>query len=447
MKKKDEAGVEHWLGGLGLNRFHYAVMLLAGLVELFSGYNSQIIAYTMPQIMPEWKLNPVLGGTLSAYTFVGFMVGSLGLGTIADRIGRKRTLMLSVALFAGFGGLAGLAPSFWPFVLLRFLSGIGMGAALPVAIALVSEYAPARVRARAVTVMTCGFNLGWAVAGLGGILIIPAWGWRAALLAGALPLLMVPVLWWWLPESVHFLAARGRHGEAVRELRRLEKAAGLPARDWRAEHFSGGEKGAGRVREILGEGLAATTLLLWIMYLLIFLVIYGVTMWLPTFLLRSGFSLAGGYGLGIFQSLCTAAGGIASGYLMDRWGRKPVLAGYYLVGAAALCLLAASSSFWTLAVATAATGVFLVSVPMLQHVVAGETYPTTVRSTGVGWALTVGRLGSILGPVLVGGLQMAGLGLRADFLLLALPCFLCGALTLLPVFRTVGRPERVSVSA
>lgn len=437
-----------WLDGLRINRFHVGLMFLVGLVEMFSGYNSQIIAYTMPQITQDWGLNPVLAGTLSSYAFVGFMVGAAAFGVIADRIGRKRALVLAFIVFSAFGGLSGLAPNFTVFVIVRFLAGVGMGAALPIAIALVAEYAPARARGRAVTAMTCGFNLGWAVAGLGAILIIPALGWRAALLAGSLPLILVPVLWRWLPESVRFLAEKRRYEEAVRELRRIEAAAGGPGFNWSPGHFGGSAPPVrSSSKEIFRHGLAATTLLLWAMYFLAFLVIYGLSMWLPTLLLASGFSLAQGYGLGMLQAVWAVAGGLFSGYLLDRLGRKPVLAGYYFLGGVALCSLAVVSSGIALAVATAATGVFIIAAPIPQHVVAGETYPTHVRSTGVGWALTVGRVGSILGPILGGAMQLAGFGPALNFLLLAIPCFVCGALVLLPVFRTLGRAQGASLAA
>lgn len=428
-----------WLDKLRLNRFHLLVMFLAGLVEVFAGYNSQMIAYIMPQVTREWNLNPVLAGSLSSYAFAGFMVGAAAFGIIADRIGRRRALVAALSLFSVFGGLSGFAPNFTFFAVLRFLAGIGMGAALPIAIALVSEYAPARVRARAVTAVTCGFNLGWTVAGLGALLLVPAFGWRSALLASFLPLVFLPVLWRWLPESVRFLAAKKRYTEAIREIRRVEKAAGSGPTDWEPQHFRGPVIPAGSgSAEIFRNGLATTTVMLWLMYLLAFLVIYGLSMWLPSLLISSGFSLAQGYSLGMLQSAWAVAGGLLAGHLMDRFGRKPVLFAYYFLGGVALCFLGLASSDLALAIATAATGIFIIAVPIPQHVVAGEAYPTQVRTTGVGWALTTGRLGSILGPILGGAMQVAGLSAARSFFVLAVPCFVCAALVLLPVFRTSG---------
>ena len=436
-----------WLNSLRLNRFHVGLIALVGLVEVFSGYNSQVIAYTMPQITRDWGLNPIVAGTLSSYAFAGFMVGTAVFGTIADRIGRKKALLAAVTLFSLFGGLSGLAPGFGSFVVMRFLAGIGMGAALPIAIALVSEYAPARVRGRVVTGMTCGFNLGWAVAGFGAMLLVPRFGWRAALVAGGLPLLLLPFLWYWLPESVRFLAAKGRYSEAVAQLRRVE-ASGGRGYDWKPEHFRDFKLASERsaFAELFRRGLTVTTLVLWAAYFLAFLVIYALSMWLPTLLLASGFSLSQGYGLGILQAAWAVAGGLLGGYLIDRWGRKPVLAAYYLLGGAALCLLALFPTGFLLALATAATGVTILAAPIPQHVVAGETYPTRVRSTGVGWALTVGRVGSILGPVLGGTMRQAGLSHSLNFLLLAVPCFVCGGLVLLPWFRTLRKEDDLSLA-
>ena len=217
--------VTKWCDELKFNRFHGLVLTLAGLTLIFDGYDSQIIAYIMPQILKEWHLSPLKVGSIASYGFVGLMIGAAGFGMIADRIGRKTTLMLALLIFSLFSGLAYFAPNFTIFCLFRFLAGLGMGGAMPLTITLVSEFAPARIRGKAVTAMFGGFTFGWAVAALVAMIFIPLFGWRIVLLMGFLPILFLPVLKWLLPESIRFLAGKGRYDEAISELRKVEKGA------------------------------------------------------------------------------------------------------------------------------------------------------------------------------------------------------------------------------
>ncbi len=420
-----------WCDGLAFNRFHALVLVLAGVTLVFDGYDSQVLAYVMPQLIREWKLSPVVAGSIASFGFAGLMVGAAGFGMIADRIGRKRALLAALVVFSTFSGAAYWATTFQVFCVLRFLAGLGMGGAMPLTITLVSEFAPARVRAMAVTAMFGGFTLGWALAALAAMLVIPLLGWRMLLLFGFLPIALVPVLMVALPESIRFLSSRGRYEAARREIRKLERAARVSPRTWAdATLAPTAVAQRGSVRQLFRPGLARMTILIWATYFANLLVVYGLATWLPTLLVRSGHSLVRSYGFGLVQAVGASVGGFLLGWMMDAFGRKAGLVIAYLLGGIVIWLFGIVTAPLALYVIGAATGVFAIGAQIAQHVVTGEVYPTEIRSTGVGWALTVGRIGSIAGPLLGGALQSAGLGFGQYFLIFAIPSFVCAALVL-----------------
>jgi len=423
--------VTKWCDELKFNRFHGLLLTLAGLTLIFDGYDSQIIAYVMPQILKEWHLSPVKVGSIASYGFVGLMIGAAGFGMIADRIGRKATLVLALLMFSVFSGVAYWAPNFTVFCLFRFLAGLGMGGAMPLTITLVSEFAPARIRGKAVTAMFGGFTFGWAVAALVAMIFIPLFGWRVVLLFGFLPVLFLPVLKWLLPESVRFLAGKGRYDEAIGELRRVEKGAGVAPIEWTTESFAiPSAPAGGGIGQLFTSKLAAMTILVWLTYFFNLLIVHGLSIWLPSLLVKAGFSIVRSYSYGLIQAMGASVGGLFLGLLMDRFGRKSALVMTYLLGGIAVWLFGVVSNNIALYIAGAATGVFIIGAQIAQHVVSGEIYPTHVRSTGVGWALTVGRFGSIVGPLLGGVLQMAGLSFSQYFIVFAIPCFICMVLVM-----------------
>lgn len=432
MAERPDQNVFQWIDSLRFNRFHLLVLFLTGITLVFDGYDSQIMAYVMPKVIQEWHLNPVAAGSLASYGFIGLMLGAASLGMISDRIGRKKALILAITLFSIFSGLTYFAPNFRVFVILRFIAGLGMGGAMPVAITLASEFAPASLRGKAVTAMFGGFTLGWVVAGLTAMLVIPSFGWRPVLLMGLIPVFLVPILWFYLPESVRFLAGKKRFQEALLEIQRVEQVAGFPHHPWAvADLGQAPTTESGHLRELFSSGLMVMTILVWLTYFFNLLVVYGLSTWLPSLLVKTGFSLVKSYSYGMVQALGASVGGFFLGWLMDLFGRKPGLIVAYLAGGFAVLLFGYTHSNASLYLAGAASGLFVIGAQIAQHVVAGEIYPTSVRSTGVGWALTIGRLGSIAGPLVGGAVQMAGFDFAQYFTIFAIPCFVCALLVML----------------
>jgi benzoate transport len=426
MNMNGTTSVFDWLDGLKFNRFHRRLLILASLVSIFAGYNSQIIAYIVPLALKEWHLTPLKAGTMISYGFLGLMVGAAGFGLVSDRIGRKKSIMIVVAVFSVFNSAAYFAPNFEIFCLLRFLSGIGIGGAVPLTITLLSEFAPSGIRARILTASGGSFTIGWALAGLFAMGLVPHFGWRIVLLIGILPVFLLPALQAYLPESVRFLAVKKRYSEAVREIQRVERLAGIEPRAWNPDAFRQSDPlSVAGFREIFRPGLRAMTVLVWSTYLFSMLALYGLSTWLPALLANSGFSLVKSYSFGIVQSFGAFVGGFLLGCLMDAFGRKPGLCLSFFLGGLSVLLFSAVTSDLVLYIAGAATGIFMVSIPAALHVVAGEIYPTRIRSLGLGSAYAVGRVGSVTGPILGGIVQMAGFSFSQFFLLFSLPSFVC----------------------
>jgi benzoate transport len=438
----DRPNVTKFCDELKLNRFHWTLIVLGVLTLIFDGYDAQILSYVMPNIIKEWHLTPVAAGSIVSYGLIGLMIGTAGLGMLADRIGRKIPLMLGLVMFSLFNGGLFWVHSIKTFCILRFLGGIGMGGALTLNITLASEFAPARVRARMVATMFTGFMIGPAIAGVISMLFIPSYGWRVVLFFALLPLIFLPFLYYFLPESVRFLAQKGRYDRAISVLRRMEKAAHVAPISWTEESFAlpAIERKAS-VKQLFSSKLAVMTILIWLVYFFNLLAVYGLITWLPTLLTKAGISLVKSYGYTVMDHLGGFLGAIFLGMALDRFGRKWGLASAYVLAAVVSWLFGqALGSPAALYLLSMATGFFIIGGQSAQHAVTGEIYPTFVRSTGVGWALTMGRFGAVCGPLLGGLLQSAGFSFSQYFALLAIPPLLCAVLVLFYRVNVKGEP-------
>lgn len=426
MQSSKESNVFSWLDGLAFNRFHILMLLLTGLTLTAAGFSLQTLAYAMPLMVREWGLSPVRAGTMVSWGFAGLMVGAVGFGAVSDRIGRKKSLMAAVSVFSIAGSAASLAPGYTSFCLLRFLTGVGIGGAFPLAVALLSEFSPAGSRARLVTAAVSGFTLGWATAATASMALIPLFGWRPVFGLGILFLLLLPFIRTSVPESVRFLVEKGLYLSAMNQLDVIERVAGTVA----VRRTLGGpvslapavHKG---LVDLFRGRLAVMTILVWSTYLLNTMVLYGLSVWLPSLLVNQGFSLVKSYTYAMVQAGGAAFGGLALGLLMDRFGRKSGLVLTYLLGGFAVVFFGLARTDFHLFLAGAATGIFVVGTPTALNVVCSEIYPTGVRSTGIASAQAAGRIGSIMGPLAGGMLQAFEVSFHQFFLLFAVPCFAC----------------------
>jgi AAHS family benzoate transporter-like MFS transporter len=383
---------------------------------------------------------------MASYGFFGNVIGAIGFGTLSDRIGRKNSLLLALVVFSVFSGLAFWSPGFESFCILRLIAGLGLGGALPLSVALISEFSPARIRAKVLTGTFMGFTGGWAVAAAVPMYVIPLYGWRMVFLLGFFPILFVPVLWAYLPESVRFLSSRKRYEDLKKEVRRVENTAGLPHASWTTDQLgiAQGKAQAG-FKKLFTSSAIYMTILIWLTYFCTLMALFGLSTWLPQLLMKSGFSLAKSFSFGLIQALGAMAGGIFVGSLMDKFGRKGALVASFIAGGISVIVLGMTTSVLWLYVMAWFFGMFIISSPTMLHVVAAEIYPTEIRATGTGWAVTIGKLGPVIAPPLLGGMMIAGISFLQFCLVISIPCFICAILVMLYRANIKGETLETSV--
>jgi AAHS family 4-hydroxybenzoate transporter-like MFS transporter len=368
--------------GVAVSAGAVRVAVLCGLVQMLDGYDLSAVGLAAPAIIKAWGVKPVELTSAFAFSSIGIMVGAMAAGPIADRFGRKPVLLASVALFGIFSLLTVWATSIFALVALRFLTGIGIGGAMPTTVALTSDYTSDRWRASAVMFMFTGNTIGGFFAGQIAAAILPHWGWQGIfMVGGVVPLALLVLLFFVLPESAQF--------QPGQPAARSNPVAGL-----------------------FREGLVGSTLLLWAIFLINLLNMYLIGYWLPTTLTLGGLTPQSA----AFAASIYAAGAIVStlvlGPAIARLGAGRVLATSFVIGAISIAIVGGLHMYLsyagTLLVLAVAGGGFIGSQLGLNGF-AAAIYPAEMRSTGIGWALGVGRLGGILGPVIGGMLLAAGL--------------------------------------
>src|SRR5713226_8395451 len=417
--------------------FQIRLLLTCAAVLFLDGFDTQAIGYVAPALAKEWGLSKAeLGPVFSAGLF-GLMIGALLFGPLADRVGRKKIIVFSTLAF-GIGTLATcLIQDVNTLLAIRFLTGLGLGGAMPNAVAMTSEFSPHRRRATMVMIMFCGFSVGAALGGLLAAALIPQFGWRSVFLVGGVaPLLLVPILALRLPESVRFLALSGRAHERVAELLGFisPKAAFAPATQFVVHEP---ELAGIPVLHLFKSGRALVTLLLWVVFFMSLLDLYFLSNWLPTVLNDLGASVSQSAAIGSMLQVGGVVGTFALGSIIDRFSFRALALVYFaaVFAVGAIGQLGHSIVFVTMAIFAA--GFCTVGGQIAANALAAGFYPTAVRSTGVGWALGIGRIGSIIGP-LVGGALMTAKWSTGSVFLAAASAALCAALAAFSLSRLAG---------
>lgn len=405
-----------------LSRLQLRVIALCGLVALLEGYDIQAMAYVAPVVGREFGIDAAaLGSVFGAFLF-GIAIGNMFISPLADRWGRRSILIGSTLAF-GIGALATMwCDSVTELMVVRFLTGVAMGGAASI-VALTSEYTPHRLRSTAGMAMLAGLPLGSVLGGLLSAWLIPQFGWRSVfLVGGVVPVVTALLLLVLLPESIRFLVARYGGGERVHRIVR-QFGPDVPIEADTRYVLVEEKRTKSSLVALFTDGRAVTTLLVWGAMLTVQLVMYFLLSWIPSLLTDSGLPLSTAILAGTLFSVGGIAGSLILGRLMDRTGRPAfVLCVAIAVAIAAIVTIpmllpAVGPTFaviFVLGVGTIGTQIGVINL-------SGLVYPTLIRSTGVGWAFGIGRVGSILGPVLGGLLIAAGWHTQALFTAVAVP--------------------------
>ena len=405
------ATVAEIIDAVPISALQRTVFALCVLVSMLDGFNTQSIAFVAPSIAREWGLTPLDFGYIFSATLLGSVVGTSLFGMLADRFGRARLTVAATLLFGAFSGLAVFAHGFGALVACRVIGGIGLGGAIPNTMALASEYAPQRSRATIVTMTLWGFPVGSILGGLASGPIIHDFGWRAVFLVGAiLPLALVPVLIWLLPESIRYLSTiPKRRDEVAKLLARM--APGYTIAPPPAVKAAATAR-RGNLAELFGPRLAATTTLLATALFMSLLLTYLLVNWVPMILSQAGLPLSSA----ILGTVGINLGGIVGSFLLSRAiDRSPrpmaLLGGGYLAAGLALVLvgLFVSTSGAYALIGLTLCGFLLVGSQMSMTAFTSTQFPVALRGTGIGFVQAIGRIGSLVGPMAGGLLLSRGL--------------------------------------
>jgi MFS transporter, AAHS family, benzoate transport protein len=402
-----------------------AVLLVCGLSVLFEGYDVGSLGAVLPALAADrhWSLTPMQLGALGSYALAGMFFGGMAIGTLGDLLGRRRMLLGCVALFSLTMAGAALAPTpFW-FGLCRFLGGLGLGGVIPVAAALTIEYSPPARRSFNYGMMYSGYSLGILCAALVAMALLPAWGWRCVMAAGALPLVALLPMARVLPESLEYLHARGRIDEAKALAARL----GVVGEPGESSEPGVPQGAASRERASLRDVVAAifarqrlrATACFWIALFCGMLLVYGLNTWLPMIMRKEGYDLGSSLAFLFVFSLTSACGGVVLGKIADRFGVRATVALAYAIGALAIAALMTRNALLVsyLLVALAGIGSISASLILTGHLT--HFYPSHARGAATGWALSFARFGAMCGPLLGGYVASVGLDLSWNFVAFA----------------------------
>jgi AAHS family 4-hydroxybenzoate transporter-like MFS transporter len=412
--------------------YQIGILGLCMLVALLDGFDTQSMGYTAPAVAQALTLpREALGPVFSAAT-LGSAFGALSFGPLADRLGRKRFMVAATVMLALFSLLTAFVSSLPELLACRFLTGLGLGGALPSFLALGSEFAPRRRRGLFVTLAFTAFPFGGLIGALTSSYVIPQFGWQAVFyIGGVAPLAVAAVLALWLPESLRFLIARNiRIDEARRTLARIAPDAIGP--DTKLVATIERERDGVPIRHLFTEQRAVATLLLWGAFFVTFMVLITVTAWTPTVLRSAGFSISAAALIVAVNNAGSVVASALSGLLVERFGPIKTLAPGFILGGLSLAAFGpAASSVAALTIVSTLAGFFIGGTGTGLIAAAAALYPTMVRSTGIGWSMGMGRVGQVLGPLGAGVLVNAGFDAKGIFYAAALPCFFGAACVVL----------------
>ncbi|MET3861884.1 putative MFS transporter [Dietzia sp. 2505] len=434
------------LDGLPFTRKHRRLLLGSGVGWALDAMDVGLISFVMAALAVHWALTPTELSWIGSIGFVGMAIGAALGGLLADRIGRRQVFAATLLVYGLATGAAALSTGIAVLIVLRFIVGLGLGAELPVASTLVSEFAPRRIRGRVVVILEGFWAVGWIMAALIGYFVVPTGddGWRWALAVGLVPAAYALVIRFGLPESVRFLESKGRVDEAERIVRQYEASAGVEPPDAtpaaaptatagaapdRLEPVEESARGESAREPIWSPRLRRRTGALWIVWFGINFSYYGAFIWLPSLLVSQGFDLVRSFGYTLIITLAQLPGYAVAAWLIEVWGRRVTLAGFLSGSAVAAGLFGLAGSPATIIAAGMALSFFNLGAWGALYAIGPELYPTRTRGSGTGAAAAFGRIASIIAPLLVpvmlgaGGTAMVFGVFAAAFVVAALAAF------------------------
>jgi putative MFS transporter len=378
------------------------VLLLTGIGWMFDAMDQGMVSGVMAAIGKEWALDPSQIGLLGSVGMLGMALGAGLSGMAADKWGRRAVIMWTLVIYGISSALSGFAVNFTMLLILRFCTGFGLGGELPAASTLVSEFSPTRIRGRNVIILESFWAWGWLIAALVAYLLIPVYGWRIAFIVGGVPALFAALFRMAVPESPRYLESVGKNEEAEALLSEMEKQANIPAQKISAKN---GETKAEQKKvsflDLWSKPYIRSTIVLWVIWFGINFGYYGFVLWTPSLLVAKGFTLTKSFEFTLIMCLAQLPGYFSAAYLIEKIGRKKVLAIYFAGTALAAWLLGHAGNETQILLYGSLLYFFSLGAWGCVYAYTPEVYPTFFRGTGSGWAAAFGRIGAFSAPFIV----------------------------------------------
>lgn len=397
------------------NGFHVKVLLWCLLILVIDGYDIAVVGIALPAIMQQMGVTAATAGFMASSALFGMMFGAMVLGTLSDRIGRRWALSIGVLLFSVFTAAAGFTKDPVSFSVVRFIAGLGIGGVLPVIVAQMVEYSPKKIRSLMTALMTSGYALGGILAAVLGKQLIGEYGWQVVFIAAGAPVLLVPFILKLVPESMTYLISRRRTDELAEVARHLQPQVKHPS-DAQFIVPTGDRVAGAPVARLFQDGRGLSTVLFWIAFFSGLFMVYALSSWLTKLMAMAGYSLGSALSFVIALNVGAIVGAVGGGWLADKFRIKWVLVGMYALGGVLLYLMTLQTSTETRYLIIGAIGACTTGAQLVAYAYCGQFYPMAIRSTGIGMASGVGRLGAIAAPLLIGQIVALKLPLEQNFL-------------------------------
>jgi AAHS family benzoate transporter-like MFS transporter len=400
------------------NQFHVTIFILFIAIISFDGFDMVIYGATLPVLMNALGMDAARAGIIGSYALIGAALGALAFGYLADMIGRKKVIIVCAALFSAGTFTTGLTDNPELFGLFRFITGLGLGGVMPNVVSLATEFAPARNRAIMIAAIFSGMQIGGILAAGISMWLIPLYGWRAVYFVGGIPLLFIPLMFRFVPESAIHLLNKGHLTDLKSILRKLNQGIEIPD----GVRFEM-EKASGKspLSAIFSEKRALSTIFIWLVYFMNMYMIFGLGTWLPKLMMIAGFGLGTGLLFLLTLNLGALVGSNVAGFIADKVGYKGTLVVLYIIAFCSIAMMSLTTNFAAVVSLVALAGIGFYGGQNVAHGYVSLFYPPKMRSTAMGFAFGVGRLGAILGPMLAGFLVSLNVRLYVNFIWLAVP--------------------------
>ncbi|CAM2945678.1 MFS transporter [Acinetobacter celticus] len=385
---------------LPIGKFHYTLLWVIGLGWMFDAMDTGLISFILAQMAEDWAMSPAEKGWVVSIGFVGMAIGAVCSGALADRIGRKTVFASTLVIYSVATAACAFAPNLTWLLAFRFVVGLGLGGQLPVAVTLVSEYIPAHVRGRFIVLLESFWGLGWLCAALISYFVIPHYDWHAAFLVGGLPALYAIVIWKMVPESIPYLINRGRYEEAHALVKKIEAQCGVEVIEiFQVKPVA--EQQNTSFKQLWSGVFARRTLMLWLIWFGIVYSYYGIFTWLPSLLVKQGYTIVQSFEYVLIMILAQLPGYIVAAWLVEKLGRKATLAGFIGMCAVSAYMFGQSQTVSMIMLWGCMMSFFNLGAWGVLYTYTPEQYPANIRAFGSGWAAAVGRIGGIVAPLAV----------------------------------------------